>query len=159
MFKVESSIVINAPVADIYDWLDHPSKHHHWQHSLIESRQEDDRVVVHRKLLGRRFETHFHTVERVPNQLVRRKGTAAAGSPLSYDVEQIMRLEAVDGGSKVTITSDVDTKGLIARAVVGTFERVARREQESSLAHLKELVEADEELHGVLAKLPQHTGA
>ena len=64
MYKVESSVVINAPVEEVYDWVEHPEKHHAWQQSLIESRRTDDgKVIVARKFLGRR-----HLVARSPEE-------------------------------------------------------------------------------------------
>jgi hypothetical protein len=55
----------------------------------------------------------------------------------------------------VTVTSEVDTRGLL-KAALSTVARVTQHEQDSSLHHLKELVEADQELHDVLAQMPRH---
>ena len=157
MYKVESSIVINAPVGDVYDWVEHPHKHHDWQHSLLESRKTDDgKVVVVRKLLGRRMETHFHEFEHEKNKRIRRRGQNGPGMPMKYTVEQDTTFEEVDGGTRVTVTSQVDSHGLLSAAVLSTLSRVTKHEQDVSLAHLKELIEADEELHGALADVPRH---
>ena len=159
-FKVESSITINAPVAEVYDWMDHPHKHHDWQHSLLDTKvHEDNTFTVGRKFLGRRMETHFHDVERVPNKLLRRSGKGGTGVLMNYTVEQRAEFEEVNGTTKVTITSDIDTKGAMKAAVAKTMERVARNELEANLKHLKELVEAEDELHEVLGQLPRHNGA
>ena len=154
MFKVESSIAINAPVGEVYDWIETPDKHHEWQASLLECRDTDDgkRVVV-RNVLGRRMETHFDEFERVPNKVIRRRGKSGPGMPVSYTIEQDTQFEEVDGGTKVTVTSQVDTKGML-RAALPALSRVARHEQDVSLAHLKELVEASPDLREVLAQVP-----
>lgn len=155
MFKVESTITINAPVNEVYDWMDHPHKHHDWQHSLLDTHVTDEKIIIGRKFMGRRMETHFHEVKRTPNKELRRSGKSGPGM-LNYTIEQMARFEEVDGGTKVTITNEVDAKGAIKSAVLGTFQRVAQRDLDASLAHLKELVEAEDELHEVLAQAPRH---
>ena len=160
MFKVESTITINAPVNEVYDWMDHPHKHHDWQHSLLDTKvHEDDTFTVGRKFLGRRVETHFHEVEKVPNKLLRRKGKGGPGMLMHYEVEQRAEFEEVNGATKVTISSEVDTKGALKAAAAKTMERVARNEVEANLKHLKELVEAEDELHEALSQMPRHNGA
>jgi uncharacterized protein YndB with AHSA1/START domain len=156
MYKVESSIVINAPVEEVYDWVQHPEKHHAWQHGLLESkRTEDGKVVVVRKFLGRRVETHFHERTHEPNKAIHRRGQNGPGMPIKYTVEQHTTFEPVDGGTKVTITSEVDSKGAF-KAALPTIARVSKHEQDSSLHHLKELVEAHDDLHDILGQVPAH---
>jgi uncharacterized protein YndB with AHSA1/START domain len=155
MFKVESSTVINAPVGEVYDWIENPDKHHDWQHSLLECRStEEGNLVVVRNMLGRRMETHFHEFERVPNKFTRRSGKSGPGMPVSYTIEQETQFEEVEGGTKVTITSQVDTKGLL-KAALPVIARLAKQEQDSSLSCLKELVEAGPDLQEVLTQVPR----
>lgn len=157
MYKVESSIVINAPVEEVYDWVQHPEKHHAWQHGLLESkRTEDGKIVVVRKFLGRRVETHFHEREHETHKWIRRRGQSGPGMPIKYTVEQHIAFEPVDGGTKVTITGEVDSKGAF-KAATPAIARVSKHEVDTSLAHLKELVEAHDDLHEILSQVPAHT--
>lgn len=156
MYKVRSSIVISAPAEAVYDWVQYPEKHHAWQHGLLESKQtEDGKVVVARKFLGRRIETHFHEREHEPNKSIRRRGQSGPGMALKYTVEQQITFEPAEGGTKVTITSEVDSKGAF-KAALPAIARVSKQEQDSSLLHLKELVEAHDDLHDILSQVPAH---
>jgi len=156
MYKVESSVLINAPVEDVYDWVEHPEKHHAWQQSLIESRRtEDGKVIVVRKFLGRRVETHFHEREHEPNKWIRRRGQSGPGMPIKYTTEQLITFEPVEGGTRVTISAEVDGKGAFKMALP-TIAKVTKHEMETHLGHLKELVEAHDDLHEVLSQLPEH---
>jgi carbon monoxide dehydrogenase subunit G len=159
-FSVEASIIINAPVAEVFDWMDHPRKHHDWQHSLLDTTVHDDNsFTVGRKFLGRRIETHFHQVEKAPNKLLRRTGKGGIGMLMNYTVNQRAEFEDVNGATKVTITSEVDTRGALKAAATKSMQRAAMNEVEVNLKYLKELVEAEKELHEFLGQLPRHNGA
>ncbi len=156
MYKVEAEIVINAPVETVFEWVEHPEKHHHWQGSLLGTERTDEgKVVVTRKFLGRKLETHYHEREVVPHRRLRRRGRSAPHMPVRYDVDQIMEFEPVAGGTRIHATVEVDTKGAL-HALLPLFTRSSKHELAVSLAHLKELVEADDAVHEALGELPLH---
>ena len=157
MFKVECSILLNAPVEQVYDWVEHPERHHAWQHGLIESRRQDDgKIVVVRKFLGRRVETHFHERDHEANKWIRRRGESGPGMPIKYTTDQMITFETVEGGTKVTVTAEVDGKGAF-KAALPAIASVGKREMEANLGHLKELVEGHDDLHELLNQVPAHS--
>jgi uncharacterized protein YndB with AHSA1/START domain len=155
MFKIESSVVINAPVEEVFDWVQHPQRHHSWQHSLLETEHADGKVVVVRKFLGRRMETHYHEREVVPNKSIVRRGESGPGMPFKYTSEQNALFDTVDGGTKVTFVTEIDSKGAF-KAAEPAIKRMSKHEQDASLNHLKELIEAHDDLHEIAAQFPEH---
>ena len=152
MIKIRSSVTIHKPVAEVYSYVAEPEKHPHWQAGLVEVTHSPTRQVTEvRKVMGRRIEHTLDLVEDVPNARIHHRGAGAG-----HTIERKWHFEDVDGKSTlVTLELDNDTKGVLGLGKPA-FERMMKREIDTNLHNLKDLLEAHDHLHEAAQKLPAH---
>jgi hypothetical protein len=156
LINVRASTGINRSVEDVYSYVADPRHRHIWQLSLIrveqESLLEGSRVVEVRRILGRRVELVGQITEHVPNARLAFRGDVPGHATL----ERRWVFEA-DGADSASVTCEIqlDTGGAFKLATL-TFERVLKRDVESSLGHLKDVMEAHQHLHEATALMPHH---
>jgi carbon monoxide dehydrogenase subunit G len=143
MTKVERSIVIDRPVEEVWSYVHDPSRDVTWQSTLIESEQLTDgplgvgtKVREVRQFLGVRIEMAWEVTEYEPTSRSSIKGVSG---PVPLNGSYL--LEAVDGGTRLTVTGELDAHGLFKLAEP-VFARMIGRELESNLGHLEDLLEA-----------------
>ena len=143
MTKIERSIVIERPIEEVWDFVHEPANDALWQTTLTESEELTDgpmrvgtRVREVRRFLGLRIETTWEVTEYEPTRRSAIRGTSGP-IPLSGGY----RLEAVDTGTRFTVTGELDAHGFFKLAEP-VFARMAGRELEANLGHLKDLLEA-----------------
>ncbi len=145
MVKVEISEVINRPVEEIFEYITNPENDPKWQSGVIESEPTSKgpmgvgsttREV--RKFLGRRMESTFEITEYEPNRSVKQKSTSG---PMAQDIS--IAFESVEGGTKVTLGGEGDSRGFfkLADPIVS---RMAKRQLVADIANLKDMLESQE---------------
>jgi uncharacterized protein YndB with AHSA1/START domain len=144
MWKVEHSVVINRPVEEVFAYVADPEKATEYNGELVESKKTSEgpvgvgttsTAVV--KLLGRRIEATNEITGYEPNRKLVNKVTSG---PVS-GAEGGYTFESVDGGTRLTFVVEADTSGIFKLADP-LVSRMFKRQQETNLANLKDLLEA-----------------
>ena len=145
MTKIERSIVIARPVDEVWEFVHDATKDALWQTTLAESEKLTDgpmrvgtRVREVRHFLGVRIELTWEVTEYEPN---RRSAIRGVSGPVPLTGGY--RFEPHDGGTRFTVSGELDAHGLFKLAEP-VFARITRRELETNLGHLKDLLEAEE---------------
>ncbi len=143
MTRIEKSVVIDRPVEDVWEYVHDPANDAVWQTSIVETRHEGGpamdvgtRIVEVRRFLGRRFETSWEVSEFDPP---RRSAVRSVSGPIPFTGSYV--LEAVDGCTRFTLRMDTEAHGFFKLAEP-VFGRMAGREMEANLGHLKDALEA-----------------
>ena len=141
MTKIQRSIVIDRPIEDVFAFTHEPANDALWQTTLVESRadgpvQVGTTIRETRRFLGRRVEMSRKVTAFVPP---RASAFETVSGPVPMAGEYT--LEAENGATRLTATGELDAQGFfkLAEPVIA---RMATRELEASLAHLKDLLEA-----------------
>jgi len=142
MIKVESSVVINRPVNEVFAFTNDPNNNAKWQEGVVESRitkQTDDMVgsIVTdvRKLLGRKMESELEVIAFEPNQKTKLK---IIKGPVEMEVTQLY--EAVDGGTKVSVTMEGEPGGFF-KLMGNALEKQFQEQNDRNFQKLKEIME------------------
>jgi uncharacterized membrane protein len=145
MTQIERSIVIDRPVEDVFAFTHDISKNTLWQTTLVESKpltdgplQVGSRWQDARRFLGKRVETVMELTEYEPS---RSSAMKMVEGPVPLEARY--QLEPVNGSTKLTATGELDAHGFF-KVAEPVFARMAARELESSLGHLKDLLESEE---------------
>jgi uncharacterized membrane protein len=143
MSKIERSIVIERPVDEVWDFVQDTKKDALWQTTLVESQQLTEgpkrvgrQVEEVRRFLGVQIPMTLELTEFEPERRSSMQAVAG-GIPLTGSY----LLEPLDGGTKLTVTGQLEANRLFKLAEP-TFARMTSRELEASLGHLKDLLEA-----------------
>ena len=143
MVRFERDVVINRPVEEVYAYMSNPENNSQWQALCLGSAITSEGPIGvgttfsdEIKFLGRRIKQIFEITEYDSNRKVSFKsisGPMPAKGSYTY--------ESVKGGTKVTVVGEADPRGLfkLAKPIIA---REGKREWETSLANLKDLVEA-----------------
>jgi len=142
MLKIESSVVINRPVEEVFAVLSNHENYPKWNPPVMEVKKTSTgpiglgttwRSVSHR--LGKRRETESETVEYEPNRKVTRRHTH--GMP----VKDHLSFEGVGGGTRVTEIMEAEPGGFF-RLAAPLLVPLMKRQLNGTLTNLKELMEA-----------------
>ena len=143
MIRIETSVVINRPVEEVFEFTDNVENAQQWQSELSESVytseppvQVGTTVRQARQYLGRRFESTWEITEHEPNRKVRFKATSG---PIQFEGEATY--DSVEGGTKYTVVIEGEPGGFfkLAEPIVA---RTIQREWETNVATLKDILEA-----------------
>jgi carbon monoxide dehydrogenase subunit G len=144
MIEASESIVIDAPVEDVFAFMDDPENHVTVTPSLAEVRDVErldsggKRLDHAFRMAGISLEGELEEVERVENErmLFEMRGQ------LSGEIE--LTFEAVDGGTRLTYTGRYDLPESVLGRVARPFvRRYNERELSTTLANVKTHVETD----------------
>ncbi len=143
MIREEFSVVINRPIEEVFTFTTDFEKMTQWVGELRESKKTSEgpmgvgttfRHVV--GLWGRRLEVNHKVTEYEPNRKLR-FGTASG--PVPNEAEWIF--ESTTGGTKITVSIEAEPGGFF-KIAVPLLRRMFRRQWETNLANLKDLLEA-----------------
>ena len=143
MTTFQHSVVIERPLEEVWDYVIDPANDPVWQGMVIEARSSAgepmrvgtriDEVV---QFLGRKFDVTLEVTEHEP---MKRSAIRASKAPVpmtgSYE------FEPVDGGTRFTLQGETDAHGLFKLAEPA-FARIARREWQTNLEQLKDVLES-----------------
>jgi uncharacterized membrane protein len=145
MTKIERSIVINRPIDDVFEFTHDLAKNPLWQTTLVEVELLTEgpmRVGASwkdvRRFLGKRIETVLELTEFEPSKS---SAVKVVSGPVPFTGTYVY--EPVDGGTRFTVTGELDAHGFFKLAEP-VFARITARELEANLGHLKDLLEAGE---------------
>jgi uncharacterized membrane protein len=143
MTTIERSIVIDRPVEEVWEFVHDTADNILWQTTLAESEKLTEgpmgvgtRVREVRHFLGLRIESTWEMTEYEPYRTSAIRGVSGP-IPLSGRY----RVEGFEGGTRFTVTGELDAHGFFKLAEP-VFARIAGRELEANLGHLKDLLEA-----------------
>lgn len=156
MLRARALVVISRPLEEVFAYVSQPELHHEWQPELVHVKHHDrpgTAASIHevRKMMGRRIEHRIDDIEHLPNHRISHKG----GSE-THSLERHWRFAASGRGTRVTFEITVYPKGEMPPVGRQVFERALRRDVEHALQHLKEILEAGDELRETLAELKPH---
>ena len=145
MAKIETSIVINRPIEQVFAFAADSNHNPQWQWSTAESRRTPDGPIgvgskvmeVHQFQAGLRLEWAYEVTEYEPNK----KFSVQSISSGPVQFKGTSTLESVANGTKITIAIEIESGGFFTLAEP-FFGNAAKRNAEASFAKLKEVLEA-----------------
>ena len=143
MTAIETSILINRPVEEVFAFAADTEKIALWAGAVTEAKQTSEgpvgvgttsnRVT---QLLGRRLESSNVVTEYQPNSRYSAKVTSGP-----VPLEEHLSFEAVQGGTRVTLAVDTEAAGFFKLAAP-ILTRIISRQVENDVETLKDLLEA-----------------
>jgi len=144
MSRIERSIVIDKSADGVFAFLHDARNDTLWQTTLVEAEPVTEgplrvgsQIREVRRFLGVRVETTRELTHYAPPAASSFKSISG---PVPMAGSYV--LEGVNGGTRVTARGELDAHGFFKLAEP-VFARMAGRELEASLGHLKDLLESD----------------
>ena len=142
METVERSIVINAPVAKVFEYIDDPMNDPEWMIGMVEVHQVEGLPGVGRhfhwtfKMVGIPLKGQSTTIEHVPNRRTVTESQGGVSSTWAADVEP------EGAGTKLTMKVDytvpIPVLGKLAEHLIS---KQNERNLESSMENIKHMLE------------------
>ena len=143
MATLETSIVMNQPVEEVFAFVSNPENIPKWsslgREVKITSAGPIGVGTTYRSVvafLGRRIEGETEFTEYVPNCSFAEKSTSGP-----FPIENRTTFERVDGGTRVTFTTVAEPSGFFKLAEP-LLMSLLKRQYQADLANLKDLMEA-----------------
>lgn len=145
MRRVEGAVFIPAPPAEVYAFLAEPANVPRWQTGVVSSERTSPaptvtgstgRVVL--EVMGQRVTADTRVLEAVPDRRL-----ALTTSVSGMSVRGSLDLEAAEGGTKVTFSSEVKAESIFMAPLERMVTDAVEKDLESSLARLKAALAAD----------------
>ena len=143
MATVESSVVINRPVEEVFAYVVDPKNTAQWAGPVIEAEKTSEgpiglgttskRVT---QFLGRTMEGTYEIIEFEPNSYYRDKTTSGP-----VPMKSRISVESVKDGAKVTIEGTIEAAGFFKLAEP-LISRMAERQIATDVQTLKDMHEA-----------------
>jgi uncharacterized protein YndB with AHSA1/START domain len=143
MMRFEKSVVINRPIEEVFAFTADYDTHLQWQAGVLQAESTSEgplevgsqyKYVI--QMLGRRVDT---TGEITVFEPPKRNGWKATSGP--FPMEGVFTFDEVEGGTGVTLHVEVEAGGFFKLAEPLVI-RMVRRQFETSLNNLKDLMEA-----------------
>lgn len=141
MVKFEISVHVNRPVAEVFRYMDDPTKLPEWNSMVEETTASETplrvgtRVQSRARFLGRKIESTFEVVEHEPNKRVVQK----TDKPFSFKLTNTF--ESENGGTKLVGAFEGEPGGFF-KLSEPILTRIARKQFQAQLETAKELMEA-----------------
>jgi len=143
MIKVENSVVINRPVADVFAYACDPTNEPKWQDGVEDARISSGNTLAvgaeiseTRKFLGREMISKLTVTAFEANKKFAGKVT---DGPVSFEVTEIF--EAVGGGTKVTVQIQGEPGGFFKLAG-GMVQKQLETQTAADFEKLKKILES-----------------
>ena len=143
MARIETSIVINRPLEEVFAFTTDLENQPKYQPRLLEAKKTSEGPIglgttwrLVGKVLGQRMEFEQQCIEYEPNRKF-------VGRPRSgpFPLEERRTYEQVQGGTRFNLTFDFQPRAFMKLAEP-LFVRMLKRQAEADLANLKNLMEA-----------------
>jgi carbon monoxide dehydrogenase subunit G len=143
--RVERSIEIEAPAADVYEVVMDPARlgdwvtiHHHLEDAPNGPLKKGSKLTQCLKLAGKKFKVRWTVAENDPCRRVVWEGRGPVGSHAHIEYG----FDSEDGATVFSYVNEYDLPGGPFGRIAGrTVARVTQKELEGSLQRLKSLVE------------------
>jgi len=143
MTKVETSVVINRPLEEVFAFIADFENNPQWQAGMQEARQISEGPIdvgttynQLAKFLGRPVESTFEIIEYEPNQRI--KGRSTSGS---FPITFTRTVEPTPEGTKVSALIEGDASGFF-RLAEPLLNRMVQRQVNGDYTKLKSLLES-----------------
>jgi len=143
MARIETSIVINRPLEEVFAFTTDLENQPKYQPRLLEAKKTSEGPIgvgttwrLVGKVLGQRMEFEQQCIEYEPNRKF-------VGRPRSgpFPLEERRTYEQVQGGTRFNLTFDFQPRAFMKLAEP-LFVSMLKRQAEADLANLKNLMEA-----------------
>ena len=142
MIKVELSVVINRPVADVFAFVADPANNVKWQEGLVESHMTSSgpmgvgaQITDIRKFLGRDMDSKLEVTAFEPNKKFSEK---VVSGPLKFEISQ--DFESSGDGTKVSLVAQGEPGGFFKLAE-GMVQKQLQAQLEGDSQRLKKALE------------------
>ena len=142
--KIDFSIDIDRPPADVFAYLTDATNLPQWQSSAIESRWEGERaagarLIERRTFLGREVSSEVEVTAYEPD---RRFALKSLSGPFPFEADHV--LETRDGGTRLVFHGNAEPGGFF-KLGGPMVRRAAERQFKSDFATLKRILESQTE--------------
>jgi uncharacterized protein YndB with AHSA1/START domain len=139
--RVELTVEIACPAAEVFEYLTDVEKLPEWQASALESRtdgsfEKGSRITERRRLFGREVETVLEVAAYEPPE---RLTLCSLNGPVGFTVDH--RLEEAGGARRLHFAGEAKPGGVL-RFAGPLVEHKAREDFRSDFDRLKEILEA-----------------
>jgi len=141
MVKVEISLHINRPVADVFKYLNDPTRMPEWNSTIEEATPSETPVKVgtrvrsRLRMLGRKIEGTYEVVELEPNKRVVNK------SDEPFPWKAIITFQSENGGTRLVSAAEGELGGFF-KLSEPIFARIMKKQLQAQYETAKELLEA-----------------
>jgi len=143
MIKIEKSIIINRPVEEVWKFVSNIENATKWDRGVLEARQTSEGTIgvgstlqTRRQMLGRQRIGKLRVSEYVPNRIIALQASLGqiAAAQIRYS------FEPVDGGTRMTGTSEVELHGAW-RLITPILNLMLERDGREDMANMKRIME------------------
>ena len=145
MATFQTANVIHRPVEDVFAYVANPENFSSWDPAVLEARQTSAgpidkgatvQIVV--KLLGRRMAMGQEVIAYEPNRQIAYRVTSGP-----IPVEYRYSFEPIEGGTRISCATEAVSEKAVSffKLAEPIMMRTARRNVETALANLKDLLE------------------
>jgi uncharacterized protein YndB with AHSA1/START domain len=142
MVKVELSVIINRPVAEVFAFVTDPANNAKWQDGLVESRLVSSgsvgvgaQITDVRKFIGRDMDSKLEVTAFEPNK---KFGEKVISGPLKFEI--IETFEPSGDGTKVSLLAQGEPGGFFKLAE-GMVQKQLQGQLEGDAQRLKKVLE------------------
>ena len=141
MVKVEISLHINRPVAEVFKYLNDPTKMPEWNSTIEKATPSETPVKVGTRIrsrvrmLGRTIEATYEVVELEPNKRVVNK------SDEPFPWKAIITFQSESGGTRLVSAAEGELGGFF-KLSEPIFARIMKKQLQAQYETAKELLEA-----------------
>jgi uncharacterized protein YndB with AHSA1/START domain len=141
MIKFEISLHINRPVAEVFKYMNDPTKMPEWNSTIEEATPSETPVKVgtrvrsRLRMLGRKIEGTYEVVELEPNKRVVNK------SDEPFPLKVINTFEAENGGTRLVSAAEGELGGFF-KLSEPILTRIVKKQLQAQYETAKELLEA-----------------
>ncbi len=141
MVKIEISLHVNRPVAEVFQYLNDPAKMTEWNATMEEATPSETPVKVGTRIrsrvraLGRKIDGTAEVVEYVPNKRVVLK----LDEP--FPLKAIYTFQAENGGTRLVYAAEGELAGFF-KLGEPILARIVKKQLQAQFETAKELLEA-----------------
>ena len=141
MMKFEISVHVNRPVAEVFQYLNDPTKMPEWNATIEEATPSETPIKVgthirtRGRILGRKIEGTVEVVEYEPNKRVVQK----SDEPFSW--KAINTFQADNGGTRLVSACEGESHGFL-KLSEPILARIVKKQLQAQFETAKELLEA-----------------
>ena len=143
MIRIETSVVINRPIDDVFEFVSDVENNPLWQASVVEGKQTSPgslgvgtTIMTTSRYFGLRLTTDWEVVEYEPHKkYVARSGSGRGQAKGAWSFEPVAE------GTRIALEAEMGLSGLL-RIIEPILKIIGQRETEDEFDTLKELLEA-----------------
>ncbi len=141
MVKVEISLHINRPVAEVFNYLNDPAKMPEWNSTMEDVTPSESplkvgtRIRTRVRMLGRKIEGTVEVVEHEPNKRFVLKGDQP------FPLKAIYTFQAENGGTRLVSAAEAELGGFF-KLSEPILARIVKKQLQAQFETAKELLEA-----------------